>query len=55
MNEEILNLTQPTGMRGADPPFSTLSVGGESRQFFTSTVVDLGAYSRKYGKRELPY
>ena len=43
VNEEISNLTQPAGTQAADPPFSTLSVGDEPRQHFTSIGVDLGA------------
>lgn len=43
VNEEISNLTQPTGTQGADPPFSPLSVGDEPSQLFTSIGVDLGA------------
>ena len=43
VNEEISNLTQPAGTQAADPPFSTLSVGVEPRQLFTSIGVDLGA------------
>ena len=43
VNEEISNLTQPAGTQAADPPFSTLSVGDEPRQLFTSIGVDLGA------------
>ena len=33
VNEEISNLTQPTGTQGADPPFSPLSVGDEPASF----------------------
>ena len=36
VHEDISNLTQPTGTQGADPPFSTLNVGEEPRQLFTS-------------------
>ena len=43
VDEEISNLTQPTGTQGADEPFSTLSVGDGPRQLFTSIGVDLGA------------
>ena len=43
VNKETLNLTQPTGLQGTGPPFSTLSVGDEPCQLFTSISVDLGA------------
>ena len=43
VHEEITDLTQPTGTQGAGPPFSTLNVGEEPRQLFTSIGVDLGA------------
>jgi len=43
VNEEVSTLTQPTGTQGADPLFSTLSVGDEPHQLFTSIGVDLGA------------
>ena len=43
VHEEITDLTQPTRTQGAGPPFSTLNVGEEPRQLFTSIGVDLGA------------
>ena len=43
VHEEITDLTQPTGKQGAGPPFSTLNVGEEPRQLFTSIGVDLSA------------
>ena len=42
VHKEISNLTQPTGTQGTGPPFSTLNVGEEPHQLFTSIGVDLG-------------
>ena len=43
VHEEITDLTQPTGTQGTGPSFSTLKVGKEPRQLFTSIGVELSA------------